>query len=474
MKPFASIALALGALISTGAQAVDTFDIPTNLLTLQSVATGGQTYFNASVTVGSYSQLSVAGGIPAADTFDPATNFLTLGSVAAGGQAYNNVRVHIDSYRLNSVATAPNMVPVTVDAGPTGNSINVLFGSVTVCKPGSQAQCQTIDHLLLDTGSTGLRVLSSVLSPSLGLPVANGPTGLPLLNCAQFLDSSFTWGPMVNADVSLGANTATNLPIQVIADPKYNALSSNCGTGFANDSISALGAKGILGIGLFQQDCGAACVNRVNNGVYFTCTSAACSNVVATKLGLGQQLQNPVGAMVNDNNGIVIDLPSVSGAGAPSVAGAMYLGIGTQGNNPLGTATVLKTDGNGYITTSFEGKNLTTSFIDSGSNGTYFDLATIKQCTSNNLSGFYCPAAATSFAAINVGTNGASTSLFFSVDDANKQLSRLANSVFPLLAGTVGDSQTFDWGLPFFLGRRVFIGFEGKATGSVQGTFFAY
>jgi hypothetical protein len=478
MKRFASLALAFAALLCADAHAVDTFDASTNLLTLQSVSLGGQTFYNAKVRVGSYSQLSVAGGLAAADTFDPATNLLTMGSVIVGGQSYNNVRVHIDSYTLNSVATTPtttaNAVPITVDGGPTGNSVNLLFATATVCRPGSQTQCQVIDHLLLDTGSTGLRILSSVLSSSLGLPSVTGATGFPVLNCAQFLDNSFTWGPLVSADVSLGSNTATNLPIQVIADPTYNALSSNCATGVANDSVASLGAKGVLGIGLFQQDCGVGCARVTNNGIYFTCASATCPKAIATTVSVNLQLQNPAGAFSHDNNGIVIDLPAVGAAGAPSVAGTMYFGIGTQTNNPLASASVLTTDVNGYITTSFGGKTLSTSFIDTGSNGLYFDSSAITQCTSGNLTGFYCPATASTLTATNVGANATRSTVSFSIDSASKQLSSAANTVFPQLAGTVNDSKTFDWGLPFFLGHRVFVGFEGKATGAVTGPFFAY
>ncbi len=368
-----------------------------------------------------------------------------------------------------------NVVPVVVDSGPTGNGVNMPFATVTVCQPGSQSQCQTIDHILLDTGSTGLRILSSVLSPTVSLPASNGAAGLPLLNCSQFLDNSFTWGPIVLADVSLGtSNTAANLPVQVIADPKYNALSSACATGQANASVSALGAKGILGIGLFQQDCGAGCASVANNGVYFTCSSAACSKAVPTTVSTALQLQNVVGSFTHDNNGVLIDLPAVAGLGAASVAGSMYFGVGTQTNNALGAASVQTTDNNGYITTAFGGKNLTTSFIDTGSNGVYFDSASIALCTAGNLSGFYCPATASTLTAINIGANGTRTTITFGVDSASRLLANSNNSVLPSLSGTVGDARTFDWGLPFFLGRRVFLGYEGKATGAVQGPFFAY
>ena len=52
-----------------------------------------------------------------------------------------------------------NTLALTVDAGPAGGgrNINLLYASVTVCQPNSTSQCKTIDHVLVDTGSTGLR-----------------------------------------------------------------------------------------------------------------------------------------------------------------------------------------------------------------------------------------------------------------------------------------------------------------------------
>ena len=57
--------------------------------------------------------------------------------------------------------TDPNMVAVVVDSGPAGaNYTNGIFATVTLCEPGT-SNCQTIDHLLVDTGSVGVRVLES-------------------------------------------------------------------------------------------------------------------------------------------------------------------------------------------------------------------------------------------------------------------------------------------------------------------------
>ena len=69
-------------------------------------------------------------------------------------------------------STLTNFVTVTVDQGPaalnTGpnayTASNVPYASVTICAPGSAANCQTIDHVLVDTGSVGLRIFKSVVA----------------------------------------------------------------------------------------------------------------------------------------------------------------------------------------------------------------------------------------------------------------------------------------------------------------------
>ena len=64
---------------------------------------------------------------------------------------------------VNPTTAAYNVLPIIVDGGPPGIApyyVNGLFTSVRVCVPGSTTQCQTIDHVLVDTGSVGLRLLS--------------------------------------------------------------------------------------------------------------------------------------------------------------------------------------------------------------------------------------------------------------------------------------------------------------------------
>src|SRR5664279_4686320 len=54
-----------------------------------------------------------------------------------------------------------NSLPIAVDGGPIPGSIyvNGAFVTLSVCAPGTST-CQTIDHVLVDTGSVGLRLLA--------------------------------------------------------------------------------------------------------------------------------------------------------------------------------------------------------------------------------------------------------------------------------------------------------------------------
>ena len=377
-------------------------------------------------------------------------------------------------------ATDPNMLAATVDPGPQNiGYTNGLFASVTLCEPGTTT-CQTIDHLLVDTGSVGVRVLESELT--LTLPAVTSTTGLAVAECTPFVDGT-SWGPVRVADVAIGEETAANLPIQLIGEGTY-AMPANC-TGTPITDFKTLAANGILGVGVYLQDCGAACAqpatSRLNPGLYYTCGSAPASSCSIASVPVNQQVAHPVAAFPVDNNGTIIQLGGVPGGGAPSVPGLLIFGIGTQVNNGLGSATVLALDGQGFVSTTFPVRGTQySSYLDSGSNGLFFlNAATtnLKQCT-GGLKDFYCPASTTNLSATLSSTSGASANIQFSVANASKlsaQAFALSNLAGPM-PGFPTDTTVpgFDWGLPFFFGRTVYTAIENRSTPAGAGPYFAF
>jgi hypothetical protein len=366
-------------------------------------------------------------------------------------------------------APAQNVASIAVDSGPAG-TVNTPFVSVTVCAPGG-TNCQTIDHVTVDTGSSGLRILASVLT--LPLPQAQDAMGQPLGECIQFADG-YSWGPVTTADVKITGEQASSLPVQVIGDAAFPAAPSSCSSaGPAENTVQAFGANGILGIGVFREDCGAACATAAVPGTYYSCPASGCT---PTAVALAQQVQNPVIRFASNNNGVIVRFSTIGSAGAATVSGSLIFGIDTQSNNALGTATVLMVDAStGGFTTIFGGQSLAQSFIDSGSNGLFFPDASLPVCTSTIASGFYCPTSVQVVSATNQSVTGVSSNVSFNVANADALLNNNPTFyAFNNLAGTNPRVASFDWGLPFFYGRSVFVAIEGQTTSSGTGPFVAY
>ena len=376
-----------------------------------------------------------------------------------------------------TTTTVGNVQPIVVNGGPTSGSssgfnyANAAFISVTVCVPGT-SNCQTIDGILVDTGSVGLRLVSSSGGGALTLSLpAQTIEGNPLADSVQFVDGSYMWGPVEIADVKIAGESASSVPIHVL-DHDFYTIPTYLSGGTEVDTLDSLGANGILGVGQYQQDCGSACVTGASppQGTYYECSASGCQPVFVP---LSQQVQNPVILFPQDNNGVIITLPAVSGAEA-TVSGSLVFGIGTQSNNGLGSAAVYTLNQNNSITTIYKNKTMPYSFIDSGSNGYFFWDNTIPQC--DNVSGFYCPTATLNLSATNQGANGTSGTITFSVGNASTMFSGSTGDydAFSALAGPFTPDDCFDWGLPFFYGRAVYTAIEGMDTPAGQGPYWAY
>jgi hypothetical protein len=372
----------------------------------------------------------------------------------------------------SSAPTGSNVAGIVVDSGPTSTSpdVNTLFTTVTVCVPGT-ASCQTIDHIQVDTASFGLRILAPVLT--LSLPVQTAANGASLLECTQFVDG-YSWGPVTLADVKISGESANSVPVQVIGDPSFATIPANCSNiGPAEDTVAAFGANGILGVGVFAQDCGAGCVSTVDNGFYYACSSTVCQ---PTTVPLVSQVQNPVTFFATDKNGVVIELPSVAEAGAATVQGSLIFGIDTQANNKSGNQSVLTVDATaGRFTTVFNGQSLAQSFLDTGSNGYYFNDTALQPCTKTSFTKFYCPANPQTLSAMLQGQNAQSASVNFTVTDAETLGANNPGFIaFATLAGTFPSADAFDWGLPFYYGRTVYTAIEQATTAVGTGPYVAF
>jgi hypothetical protein len=252
------------------------------------------------------------------------------------------------------------------------------------------------------------------------------------------------------------------------------------GTDYAESTPATFGANGILGVGTLLQDCGADCAEETIPGSYYACTSATssgtCSDITMSVAG---QLQNPVAVLSSaDKNGVEIVLPAISLTGALTASGTLYLGVGTESNNALGSATVFQVDSlyGQFLDTQYAGVDLPGSVLDIGSNA-YFFNSSIVQCSS----GFYCPSGALTEAAVIQGESsvtfegqtaiegvrtGAQLPVQFDIGNAGS-----FNGSFAALPelGATGSNGSFDWGLPFFYGKPLFVVFQGQsAVGSSQ------
>jgi hypothetical protein len=365
----------------------------------------------------------------------------------------------------NDAPVGSNVMTLTVGACGVNGYLNEPCVSVTICSPGTQT-CQTIPNILLDTGSYGLRIFKSVINSAISLPQIDS-----LYECAQFADGSSDWGPVKLADVTLAGLTASRVPIHVIDKTVPTTIPTGCPD--PDDSPSYAGFNGILGVGLFDVDCNSPDC-PANVGLYYTCNSSSCSS--QPSVPAAKQVTNPVAMLPSDNNGVILQLPNVATGGSGGIAGQMILGIGTRTNNTVASTAVtyFPADQNGNFKTTFNSQVLSSSFIDSGSNGLFFPAPSgLTECSAtSNAYGFYCPASATSYTATQQGATGTATqAIAFSIANATSFVTS-GNSVSPALGGTF--TGVFDWGLPFFLGRSIYVGIDKKSSNLGTGPYWAY
>ena len=299
-------------------------------------------------------------------------------------------------------------------------TVNTPVVTLTICVPHT-TPCKDVPNILLDYGSTGLR-LSHTLSIAAELPQEKTTKGR-LYECYSF-ESGYNYGPVVTATVTLGTNPVT-VPVQI----SNSSLSAPCG---GTSSPFEPYYNGILGVLFPQYDTTDSSAAYYAGGQHTTPPQA-------------EIVRNPVYRLPSSSNknGVRLSISTVvyESSGASGFTGTLSFGA-------LSGATFLQTDTVGEITATYGGASYP-AFFDTGSNGFFFDTPSITQCT-GNFAGFFCQNAPHQSARMTPGT-GTGTgqyTLKFSIDDAQSLLST-GNTVFSTLGGF--QAGLFDAGFPAFL-----------------------
>ena len=389
---------------------------------------------------------------------------VTIGIISCGGDNNNTSSTAPTNKRntdYESVVLAANSLSVTVAESLNGQS-NMPYVSVTICEPGTY-NCKTIHNILLDTGSSGLRIFASaVKSLNLGLPSPN------LYECPDF-GSGVTWGAVKIADIRMAGELASSMAIQVIDDGNNVIVPSACSNGQPiNQTPAVMGANGIIGVSTSLYD----------TGPYFDCIPSA-ANYCQILPPPNYQIQNPIASFAVNNNGLLIRLPQISAMGAPTATGSVIFGIDTQANNATNGANFIPVNSNGYFTTNFNNVAYPQSYIDSGTNYLVFSAGNYSSelpiCVASIFVGLYCPTSTKTYAATMALKNNATSAVIFSVANANNlgvTYQAFNNIASPPSA--IPGNQSFVWGLPFFFGRTVYVGISGKTSNAGSGPYFAY
>jgi hypothetical protein len=327
-------------------------------------------------------------------------------------------------------------------SGP-GNPVRA-FVSVTVCVPGT-ATCQTIDNIALDTGSTGLRIFNSLLN--VPLPPQSLSAGAITEECALFGTSARStglWGTINTADVEISGETAKSVPIQLIGGT-LNGICSN-----SPQVPTDIGFNGLLGVNPSPTDCS----NMGCGEQYWSCSAGVCN----PQNGYNAVV-NPVYGFATDNNGILIQLPSVPDSGGSDVTGSLIFGIGTQSNNALGNAQVLTLNSNMQVTSILNVSSgaFLPAIFDTGTFTWDIDPSSVSAipAMASMCGDYYCPQSAVPLTVTATGANNVSQAVSFQVENLSS-LDIDATAFDDTARSTPGE---FIFGLPFFFGKNVYFGY---------------
>lgn len=314
--------------------------------------------------------------------------------------------------------------------------------TVTVCVPG-KSDCIDIPDVRLDTGSIGLRVLKTAIP--FALPSVAREKESEVAECEIFSKHS-AWGTIRSADVILGHERAPSVPIQVL-DPTFHSNLKTC-EGAYQGPLDLQG-NGILGVAPEALDCGHDCAKFGDYELYYNCSQDKCIRIAPDT---SITVTNPVTRMPKDNNGVIVQFPSLPPEGLKQITGKLILGIGTKDNNRIepGVRT-LRTDKESFFSIRWKGK-VRKVMVDTGSSAWYLPgSAEFPAC--REYAWMACPRSPYTFKTTLIGTDHTQIPFSFVIAAPARFDQFAMNFGIPGFPA----EEDFVFGLPFFYGRRVYL-----------------
>lgn len=352
-----------------------------------------------------------------------------------------------------------NVAPLYVDGLPCVPADypdwNQPYTNVKICAPGSTTNCQVFDHIIVDSGSDGLRLVASTVKSGLlsAMPSVTS-SGRPIAECEQYV-SSFTYGPLKAADVYIAGKLVKRFPIQMIGAKGF-AVPATCssGGGTETDTEAAFDGKGLVGVAFDLND----------TGIYYSCGTSGSGCWIDNSY---PGIPNLTSKFSSDNNGVVISLPSIALSGSASpVMGSLVFGVGTETNNtpPAGTIALSNNLSEGVFNIKV-GTAKAQAYIDSGTNDLVIAGPWAK-CGSGD--GYFCANnVAISMGLYGIGKTAPQYSIGFTIGNADNLLNNgdvAYKDVAEVASSGSSLTGTYALGLATFFGRTEYFVFNGKTS----------
>jgi len=351
-------------------------------------------------------------------------------------------------------------------------SPNKACTTLTICDSNG-FNCITLSDLRVDTYTSGIRVFRNTLPSNLynslrSISTINGN----LATCFLYEGVSY-WGNVFQATLLLDGEQVS-VPIQIIDKTQINptnANATNLCTSLTNTPATSNAAhfQGILGMGPRQRDCGTPCASQASP-YYYSCRNglpSSSTSCTQSTVPTNQQLTNPFTQLSSNANGVILKLPSVTTGGIASLEGSLLLGIDTQSNNVSTGASTIPVDANNLISIQPQG-NSYSAMINAATSA--FVFPSTMASTSVNQISYYCPTTNPSFTSMIYGSSN--ITLSFPIGNATSLLGG-SSYVFSEL-GIASSKGPIIYGIPFFFGKSVFVGFENTSSSLGAGPYYAF